>query len=92
MPLVAAIALPIYTLLLPFLMLLLLIPSLPTEDEWFLKASFTFLAPFSSTLWFIIIHRTVTHECSKYSTQFAVFVGTSASLLGMLKLGVYSLA
>ena len=92
MPVLAAIALPIYTLLLPFLMLLLLVPSLPTEDARFLKASFTFLAPFSRTLWFIIIHRILTHVRSKYSTQLVVFVATTAGVLVMLKFGIYSLA
>jgi hypothetical protein len=92
MPLAAAIALPIYTLLLPFLMLLLLIPGFPAEDAWFLKASFTVLAPFSSTLWFIIVRRRLTHERSRYSAQLGVFVGTGVVVMVMLKLGIYSLA
>jgi len=60
MRVVAALALPIYTLLLPFLMVLLLVPALPTEDAWYLKASFTLSRTVCSTLWFIIVHRTLT--------------------------------
>ena len=91
MPL-AAIALPIYVLLLPFLMLLLLVPGIPVDDAWFLRVSFTFLSPFSTVLWFIIIHRLLTHGRSRYSHQFLIFAASALLVLVMLRLGVYSLA
>ena len=43
----------VFVVALPFLLTLLLIPSLPPDDRWFLKMAFTFLGPFSAVLWFI---------------------------------------
>ena len=87
MPFLAAMALPIYILLLPFLMLLLLVPVLPPDDAWLLKVSFTFLAPLSATFWYIFAHRLLAHKRSKYRDQFAVFVATVLLFGLMLKLG-----
>lgn len=88
MPFLAAMALPIYILLLPFLMLLLLVPVLPPDDAWLLKESFTFLAPFSATFWYIFAHRLLAHQRSRFRNQFAVFVATVLLIVLIFKLGV----
>ena len=44
----------IFVIVLPFLLGLLLIPTLPEDDRFFLKAAFTFLGPFSTV---ILVHR-----------------------------------
>lgn len=91
LPFVAAVALPIYILLLPFLMLLLFVPGFPADDACFLRGSFTVLAPLSATLWYILAHRLVTHKRSRYCTQFTVFAGTALIVIAMLALRVYRL-
>jgi hypothetical protein len=91
LPSLAAVALPIYILLLPFLMLLLFVPGFPADDAWLLRVSFTVLAPFSATLWYILAHRLITHKQSGYSSQFTVFVGTALIVVAMLALRIYRL-
>ena len=91
MPFLAAVAVPIYILLLPFLMLLLFVPGFPADDARFFRESFTVLAPFSATLWYILVHRLVTHKRSRYRTQFTVFAGTALIVVAMLALRVYRL-
>ncbi len=77
LPFLAAVAVPIYILLLPFLMLLLFGPGFPADDACFLRGSFTVMAPFCATLWYILAHRLITHKRSRYRTQFTVFAGTA---------------
>lgn len=88
MPFLAAVALSIYLLLLPFLMLFLFVPGFPANDACFLRGSFTVLAPFSATLWYILAHRLVTHKRSGYRAQFTVFAGTALIVIAMLALRI----
>jgi hypothetical protein len=92
MQILAAIALPVFILLLPFICLWVFLFGGASADEvWMLKVSFTVLAPFSSTLWFIIVHPMVKHHRSGYGMQFLVFTGTAIVVFLMLRAGVYSL-
>ncbi len=51
MPLVAAVAFPVFIFLLPLLMFLLLVPGYLSADEaWLLRLLFPFLMPFSSVI------------------------------------------
>lgn len=90
MPILAAIAFPVFVFLLPLLMLLLLVPgSLSADEAWMLRAVFPFLMPFSSVLWFIVLHRITTHRRSHYSHQLFVFLATALLMFLLIKLGVY---
>jgi hypothetical protein len=90
MPVVAAIALPIFIFLLPLLMFLLLVPGcLSTDEASLLRALFPFLMPLSSVMWFIVLHRLITHERSRYLHQFLVFLATAILMFTMIKLGIY---
>jgi len=81
----------LFVLALPFLLGLLLIPSLPQDDRWFLKVAFTFLSPFSAVLWFIAFSHLVLHRRAGYLMQLVVFVGTIGVIYLLLSNGVYHL-
>lgn len=74
----------LFVIALPLLLGLLLIPTLPPDDRWFLKMAFTFLGPFSVVLWCITVSNLVFRRRAGYLMQLVVF-------LGMLVGGVYSL-
>jgi len=81
----------LFVIVLPFLLGLLLIPSLPPDDRWFLKMAFTFLGPFSSLLWYITVSNLVFHRRAGYLMQAVVFSGTAALIYLLLINGVYHL-
>jgi hypothetical protein len=81
----------IFVVVLPFVLGLLLIPSLPPDDRFFLKAAFTFVVPFSAVIWYIGISNLVFHRRAGYCMQFVVFVGTAAAIYLLLVNGVYRL-
>jgi hypothetical protein len=81
----------LFVVALPFLLGLLLIPSLPPDDRFFLKAAFTFLGPFSVVLWFIAFSHLVFHRRAGYLMQAVVFLGTAAVTYLLLMNGVYHL-
>jgi hypothetical protein len=90
MPVVAAIALPVFIFFLPLFMLLLLVPGWLSADEaWMLRAIFPFLMPFSSVMWFIVLHRIIAGRRSRYVHQFLVFVATAILMFLMIRLGIY---
>ena len=91
MEIVAAIAFPIFIFLLPLLMFLPLIPSMPADEAWLLRVCFPFLSPFSAVLWFIVLHRLIAHRRSSYLHQFLVFAATSILMYGFVRLGIYRL-
>lgn len=68
----------LFVIVLPFLLGLLLIPTLPPEDRFFLKAAFTFLGPFSTVLWYIGVSNLLFHQRAGYLMQLVVFLGTAA--------------
>jgi hypothetical protein len=74
-----------------FLLGLLLIPTLPTDDRWFLKMAFTFLGPFSAVLWYVVVSHLVLHRRAGYLMQSVIFVGTAAVIYLLLINGVYHL-
>ena len=79
----------LFVLALPFLLGLLLIPTLPRDDRWFLKMAFTFLSPFSAVLWFIAFSHLVRHRKAGYFMQLVIFLGTAAVIYLFLINGVY---
>ena len=81
----------LFVIALPFLLGLLLIPTLPADDGFFLKVAFTFLGPFSAVLWFITFSHLVLRRRAGYFMQFVVFVGTAAAIYLLLIDGVYHL-
>ena len=81
----------LFVLALPFLLGLLLIPSLPPDDRWFLKMAFTFLGPFSAVLWFITFSHLVLRRRAGYFMQLVVFTGTAAVIYLLLINGAYHL-
>lgn len=76
---------------LPFLLGLMLIPTLPPDDRWFLRMAFTFLSPFSAVLWFIAFRHLVLGRRAGYFMQLVVFIGTAAVIYLLLVNGVYRL-
>ena len=87
----ASITTMIFVIALPFLLGLLLIPSLPPEDRFFLKAAFTFLGPFSAVVWCIAFSHIVLRRRSGYLMQLVIFVGTASMIYLLLINGVYHL-
>jgi hypothetical protein len=81
----------LFVFALPFLLGLLLIPTLPPDDRWFLKMAFTFLSPFSAVLWFIAFSHLVLRRRAGYLMQAAVFFGTAAVIYFLLSNGMYHL-
>jgi hypothetical protein len=81
----------LFVIALPFLLGLLLIPTLPPDDRWFLKMAFTFLSPFSALLWYITVSNLVFHRRAGYLMQAVVFFGTAAVIYLLLINGVYHL-
>jgi hypothetical protein len=81
----------LFVFALPFLLGLLLIPSLPPDDRWFLKMAFTFLGPFSAVLWYITVSNLAFHRRAGYLMQVVVFFGTAAAIYLLLINGVYRL-
>ncbi len=81
----------LFVIALPFLLGLLLIPTLPPDDRWFLKMAFTFLSPFSALLWYITVSNLVFHRRAGYLMQAVVFFGTAAVISLLLINGVYHL-
>ena len=71
----------LFVIVLPFLLGLLLIPTLPPDDRFFLKAAFTFLSPFSAVLWYIGVSNLVFRRRAGYFRQLVVFVGTAIRAL-----------
>lgn len=84
MPVLAAIAFVLFVFLLPAVVLL---PSLPAEKAWLPHVWFALLAPFSSVLWFIVLHRLITQRRSRYLDQVLVFIATAILILLMIRLG-----
>jgi hypothetical protein len=89
--LLASITTMLFVIALPFLLGLLLIPSLPPDDRFFLKAAFTFLSPFSAVLWFIAFSNLVLRRRAGYFMQFVIFLGTAAVVYLLLINRVYHL-
>jgi hypothetical protein len=87
----ASITTMLFVVALPFLLGLLLIPSLPPDDRFFLKAAFTFLSPFSAVVWYIVFSHIVLRRRSGYVMQFVIFVGTASMIYLLLINGVYHL-
>lgn len=81
----------IFVIVLPFLLGLLLIPTLPPDDRFFLKAAFTFLGPFSAVFWYIGVSNLLVHRRAGHLMQAAVFFGTAAVTYLLLINGVYHL-
>jgi hypothetical protein len=81
----------LFVIALPFLLGLLLIPTFPAGDRWFLKMAFTFLGPFSAVLWFITFSHLVLRRRAGYFKQLVVFLGTAAVIYLLLINGVYRL-
>jgi len=81
----------LFVIALPFLLGLLLIPSLPPDERWFLKMAFTFLGPFSAVLWFIAFRHLALRRRAGYLMQLVVFLGTAALIYLLLINGVYHL-
>jgi hypothetical protein len=81
----------LFVIVLPFLLGLLLIASLPQDDRWFLKMAFTFLSPFSAVLWYITASNLVFHRRARYLMQAVVFFGTATVIYLLLINGVYRL-
>lgn len=81
----------LFVIALPFLLGLLLIPTLPAGDRGFLKMAFTFLGPFSAVLWFITFSHLVLRRRAGYFKQLVVFLGTAAVIYLLLINGVYHL-
>ena len=87
----ASITTMIFVIALPFLLGLLLIPSLPPADRFFLKAAFTFLSPFSAVVWYIAFSHIVLRRRSGYLMQLVIFVGTASMIYLLLINWVYHL-
>ena len=85
----------LFVIALPFLLGLLLIPTLPPDERWFLKMAFTFLGPFSAVLWFIAFRHLALRRRAGYLMQLVVFlgifVGTATMIYLLLINGVYHL-
>ena len=81
----------LFVVALPFLVGLLLIPTLPADDGFFLKVAFTFLGPFSAVFWYIGVSHLVFHRRAGYFMQLVVFFGTAAAIYLLLVNGVYHL-
>jgi hypothetical protein len=81
----------LFVFALPFLLGLLLIPSLPPDDRWFLKMALTFLGPFSAVLWFIAFSHLARHRKAGCFMQVVVFFGTAAVIYLLLINGMYRL-
>jgi hypothetical protein len=45
--------------------------------------------PFSSVMWFVVVHRLVAHRRSSYLHQFFVFLATAILMFLMIRVGVY---
>src|ERR1700733_6909899 len=84
----ASITTMIFVIALPFLLGLLLIPSLPPDDRFFLKAAFTFLSPFSAVVWYIAFSHIVLRRRSGYLMQLVIFLGTASMIYLLLINGV----
>jgi|ERR1700733_7585331 len=81
----------LFVIALPFLLGLLLIPTLPPDDRWFLKIAFTFLGPFSVVLGYITVSNLVFRRRAGYLMQLVVFLGTAALIYLLVINGVYHL-
>jgi hypothetical protein len=81
----------LFVFILPFLLGLLFIPTLPPDERWFLKMAFTFLGPFSAVLWFIAFRHLILRRRAGYLMQAAVFFGTAGLIYLLLINGVYHL-
>jgi hypothetical protein len=81
----------LFVIVLPFLLALLLIPSLPPDERWLLKMAFTFLGPFSAVLWSILISHLVLRRRAGYIMQLVIFVGTAGAIYLLLINGMYHL-
>ena len=86
MSIVSIIAFALFVFLLP---LLVLLSGLSADEAWLVRVLFPFLAPFSSVIWFIILHRVITHRRSGYRDQSLVFLATSILTFLLIRLGVY---
>jgi hypothetical protein len=89
--LLASLTTMLFVLALPFLLGLLLTPTLPPDERWFLKMAFTFLSPFSAVLWYITASNLVFHRRAGYFMQAFVFFSTAAAVYLLLLNRVYHL-
>jgi hypothetical protein len=90
MPVVAAVALPLFILLLPFLMLLLLVPGFLSQDEArLLRTCSPFLSPVAAVLWYIVLHRVVARRRSRYLHQFLVLVPMAVLMFMLIEARIY---
>ena len=81
----------LFVIALPFLLGLLLVPTLPPDERWLLKMAFTFLSPFSAVLWYITASNLAFHRRAGYLMQAVVLVGTAAAIYLLLITGIYRL-
>jgi hypothetical protein len=86
----ASITTMIFVIALPFLLGLLLIPSLPPDDRRFLKTAFTFFGPFSAVIWYIAFSHLVRRRKAGYFMQLVVLFGAAVIYLLLIN-GVYHL-
>jgi hypothetical protein len=89
--LLASLTTMLFVIALPFLLGLLLIPTLPPDERWFLKMAFTFLGPFSAVLWFIAFRHLALRRRAGYFMQLVIFVGTASMIYLLLANGMYHL-
>jgi predicted membrane protein len=89
--LLASLTTMLFVLVLPFLLVFLLVPSLPQDDRWFLKMAFTFLSPVTAVLWYIGFSNLVLHRRAGFLRQALVFFGSAGVIYLLLIGGVYRL-
>jgi hypothetical protein len=93
---VSFIVLVIFVLALPFLVVGTVIwngsiTGAAADSIWLIKVGATFLGPFSSVLWYIVISHLVLRRPAGYFIQFVVFLGTIGVIYLLLATGVYHL-
>jgi hypothetical protein len=61
------------------------------DERWLMKVAFTFLGPFSTTLWYIAFSNLVLRRRAGFFMQFVIFFGTTTVIYLLLANGVYHL-
>jgi hypothetical protein len=90
------IVLVLFVLALPFLVVGTVIwggsiTGAAADSIWLIKVGATFLGPFSSVLWYIVISHLVLRRRAGFLMQFIVFAGTIGVIYLLLATGVYHL-
>jgi hypothetical protein len=93
---VSFIVLVLFVLALPFLVVGTVIwggriTGAAADSIWLIKVGATFLGPFSSVLWYIVISHLVLKRSAGFLMQFVVFLGTAGVIYLLLATGVYHL-